>query len=96
MEAILLTRFILNLRSFDLPKTLVPGEFLSQLDQSAWSSRLVFLNRIKPVDFIGNMGSPLDHGEERGGGEGDNGVFLEDGPRVHGLCVEVVESRRVT
>ncbi|KAJ3485911.1 hypothetical protein NLI96_g4614 [Meripilus lineatus] len=63
-SAILITRFILSLRSFDLPSGNVPGECPSYTDQSAWSSRAAFFNRIKSIDVVGSMGSPLDHGEE--------------------------------
>ncbi|KAJ3480888.1 hypothetical protein NLI96_g8037 [Meripilus lineatus] len=64
VSAILVARFILGLRSHDLPKSNVPGEFPSLVDQSTWKSRLVFLNKIKSIDFAGVLGGDLDHGED--------------------------------
>ncbi|KAJ3480889.1 hypothetical protein NLI96_g8036 [Meripilus lineatus] len=61
MSAILVTRFILSLRSHDIPRSNVPGEFPDQTNQSAWSSRLVFL---RSIDIVGNLGEDLDHGAE--------------------------------
>lgn len=95
MEVILLTRFILNLRSFDLPKCIVPGEHLSQIDESAWSSHLIFVTRMKPVDLMGNIGSPLDHDEESEDEEEENEVAREDCSRAHDLRTEVMESRQM-
>ncbi|KAJ3480892.1 hypothetical protein NLI96_g8033 [Meripilus lineatus] len=79
VSAVLVTRFILSLRSHDLPRSNVPGEFPSQTDQSAWSSRLVFLNMIKSIDIVGNLGADLDHGEEREDGilaDGSDGTSV--------------------
>ncbi|KAJ3476049.1 hypothetical protein NLI96_g11428 [Meripilus lineatus] len=59
LTVILLTRFILNLRSFDLPRSNVPGDNTTHDVNLAWSSRLNFANRIKTIDIVGNIGAPL-------------------------------------
>ncbi|KAJ3480452.1 hypothetical protein NLI96_g8341 [Meripilus lineatus] len=82
ISAILITRFILSLRSHDLPSSNVPGELLSQTDQSAWSSRLIF-DKIKSIDIVGNLGEDLDHDDENEDGiladENDESPELRNG-----------------
>ncbi|KAJ3487551.1 hypothetical protein NLI96_g3439 [Meripilus lineatus] len=64
-SAILITRFILNLRSIDLPRSNVPGEYSTTEDgRSVWRSCLRFADQIKSFNIVANIGAPLDHGEE--------------------------------
>ncbi|KAJ3485922.1 hypothetical protein NLI96_g4608 [Meripilus lineatus] len=65
--AILVTRLILNLRSVDLPDSNVSGEDSTRFapqSASTWVSRLRFYPQIVSFDLVGNLGAPLDHGEE--------------------------------
>ncbi|KAJ3482760.1 hypothetical protein NLI96_g6762 [Meripilus lineatus] len=65
ISTILITRFILNLRSVDLPRSNVPGEYSETDDgHSVWSSCLRFADQIKSFNLVANMGAPLDYGEE--------------------------------
>ncbi|KAJ3477808.1 hypothetical protein NLI96_g10211 [Meripilus lineatus] len=90
ISAILVTRFILSLRSHDLPRTNVPGEPLSQTNQSAWSSRVVF-NMIKSIDIVGNLGADLDHGDDN-----EDGILANENDEspelMNGAQHESVES----
>ncbi|KAJ3480454.1 hypothetical protein NLI96_g8342 [Meripilus lineatus] len=87
VSAILVTRFILSLRSHGLPKSNVPGEFPSLVDQSAWSSRLVFLNKIKSIDLAGDLGGDLDHDEDdiEGPDEESGSTEAKSEPESEGL-----------
>ncbi|KAJ3477344.1 hypothetical protein NLI96_g10522 [Meripilus lineatus] len=65
VSAILICRFILSLRSVDLPRSNVPGEqSVSGSGHSVWSSTLRFADQIRSFDVVANIGAPLDHGEE--------------------------------
>lgn len=92
-SAVLMTRFILNLRSFDLPKSHVPGESISRLDQSSQSSHLIFMGRVMSIDFLGSMGFPLDHGEieEREDDPEVDNVSREETVRARERAVETTE-----
>lgn len=75
MVAVLVTRFILNLRSVDLPQSNVPGEDTNQTsDQghSTWLSHLPV--GLASINVMGNIGAPLEHGEpdDDGRTEADN------------------------
>ncbi|KAJ3480451.1 hypothetical protein NLI96_g8339 [Meripilus lineatus] len=87
VSAILVTRFILSLRSHDLPKSNIPGEQPSLVDQSAWSSRLVFLNKIKSIDLAGDLGGDLDHDEDdiEGPDEDSGSTEARNEPESKGL-----------
>ena len=65
MSAILIARFISNLRSVDLPRSNVPGEHsISENGHSVLSSCIRFASQIRSFDVIANIGEPLDNGEE--------------------------------
>ena len=87
-----MTRFILSLRSHDLPKSNVPGELPSLVDQSAWSSRLVFLNKIKSIDFAGDLGGDLDHGEDEIEGPDEESGSTEARNEPEGEILESIGS----
>ena len=64
MVAVLVSRFILNLRSMDLPQSNVPGEDSTQTsnhEHLSWLSHLPV--GLASIDVMGNIGAPLDHGE---------------------------------
>ena len=66
-SATLITRFILNLRSVELPRSHVPGEnSMTENGHSVWSSCLWFADQIRSFNVVANIGAPLDHGEEDG------------------------------
>lgn len=61
---LLVTRFILNLRSVYHTRIIPEDDDVTQGHlQSSWASRLGFNIRIRSTDFIGHIAAPLDHGE---------------------------------
>ena len=75
MVAVLVTRFILNLRSVDLPQSNVPGEDTNQTSDQRHSTWLAHLPvGLASINVMGNIGAPLDHGEpdDDGRTEDDN------------------------
>ena len=57
--SVVVTRFILSLRSVDLPKSNVPGES-SIGAPSTFTSRLHFASQARSIDLVGNIGAPLN------------------------------------
>ncbi|KAJ3477807.1 hypothetical protein NLI96_g10212 [Meripilus lineatus] len=63
ISTIMVTRFILSLRSMDLPETNVPGEITTSTAGNFWRAGLQLTDQVKSLDVLGNIGSPLDYAE---------------------------------
>ncbi|KAJ3477806.1 hypothetical protein NLI96_g10213 [Meripilus lineatus] len=76
ISAILVTRFILSLRSYNLPRSNVPGESADYTDLSGRSSPL------SSIDIVGNIGAPLDHGSRLAVDSDPSDTASEDSDQV--------------